>query len=179
MRLLPDRLKVDIRERVPVAFIQVGSRIALVDAHGVVMELPARSRSQYSFPVISGVGDPEPLSTRAARMKIYLKLISELDAEGANYSKDLSEVDLSDPEDVKIIVADPAGAVLVHLGPSGFLERFQIYKAHVQQWRRQFRKLESVDLRYENQVVVNPDLRSVPPAKAAEPAAPPAARKKP
>src|SRR5687767_4396697 len=42
MRLLPDRVKVEIRERVPVAFIQVGSRIALIDAHGVVMELPAK-----------------------------------------------------------------------------------------------------------------------------------------
>jgi cell division protein FtsQ len=140
------------------------------------MELPARSRAQYSFPVISGVGDPEPLSTRAARMKIYMQLIRELDTDGASYSKDLSEVDLSDPEDVKVIVGDPAGAVLVHLGPSGFLERFKIYKAHVQQWRQQFRKLESVDLRYENQVVVNPDLRSFQP-RAAAPAAQPAKKK--
>jgi hypothetical protein len=28
----------------------------------------------------------------------------------------------------------------------------------VQQWRQQFQKLESVSLRYENQVIVNPDL---------------------
>ena len=45
----------------------------------------------------------------------------------------------------------------MHLGSSNFLERFQVYVAHVQEWRAQFQKLESVDLRYEHQVIVNPD----------------------
>ena len=30
--------------------------------------------------------------------------------------------------------------------------------SHVQEWRQQFQKLESVNLRYDNQVIVNPDL---------------------
>ena len=83
--------------------------------------------------------------------------MKELDAGGADYSRDLSDVDLSDPDDVKATVTDPQGAVLVHLGSSNFLERFKIYVAHVQEWRAQFQKLESVDLRYEHQVIVNPD----------------------
>ena len=66
-------------------------------------------------------------------------------------------MDLSDPEDVKATVADPQGAVLVHLGSGNFLERFRIYITHVQEWRAQFLKLTSVDLRYEHQVIVNPD----------------------
>ena len=79
--------------------------------------------------------DTEPVSTRAARMKMYVQLIKELDAGGAHYSRDLSDVDLSDPDDVKATVTDPKGAVLVHLGSSNFLERFKIYVAHVQEWR--------------------------------------------
>ena len=31
--------------------------------------------------------------------------------------------------------------------------------SHVQQWRQQFQKLESVNLRYDNQVIVNPDMQ--------------------
>jgi cell division protein FtsQ len=154
-RLLPDRLTVYIRERTPVAFVQIGSRIGLIDARGVLMDLPRNAK--YSFPVIRGVGEAEPLSTRTVRMKIYSRLVRELDADGAHYSKDLSEVDLYDPEDVKVTTSDPAGAVLIHLGSEQFLERYKVYMAHVQEWRQQFHKLESVDLRYDRQIIVNPD----------------------
>ena len=43
-----------------------------------------------------------------------------------------------------------------------FLEHFKVYVAHVQEWRTQFQKLESVDLRYEHQVIVNPDSQLAP-----------------
>lgn len=169
MRLLPDRLQVSVTERKPVAFVQIGSRISLMDPHGVVMEMPAARQKQYSFPVVMGMSESEPRSTREARMKIYSALIGALDSQGGRYSEDLSEVDLSDPEDVKITVADPAGAVLVHLGSSHFLERYQVYLAHVAEWRQQFQRLDSVDLRYERQIIVNPDPRR---AASIAPAAP-------
>jgi cell division protein FtsQ len=157
MRLLPNRLRIEIRERTPVAFVQIGSRIALIDGLGVVMDLPAGAARKYSFPVIVGIGHSEPLSTRAARMKIFAQLVRDLDSGGSHYSHDLSEVDLSDPEDVKVTVADPNGEVLVHLGSSDYLERFKVYVAHIQEWRQQFQKVRSVDLRYDRQVIVNPD----------------------
>ncbi len=91
-------------------------------------------------------------------MKIYSDLISQLDSGGAHYSQDLSEVDLSDPDDVKVAVSDSQGEVLVHLGSSNYLDRYKVYVSHVQQWRQQFSKLDSVDLRYDRQVIVNPDL---------------------
>ena len=170
MRLLPNRLKVVVHERTPVAFVEINSHIQLIDAGGVIMEPPANSQANYSFPVIVGMTDAEPLSTRAARMKMYMQLETELDAGGAHYSRDLSDVDLSDPDDLKATVTDPHGAVLVHLGSSNFMERFKIYVTHVQEWRTQFQKLQSVDLRYEHQVIVNPDAVPVA-AKADAPAA--------
>jgi cell division protein FtsQ len=157
MRLLPNRLKIVLKERTPVAFVEMNSHIELIDANGVIMELPANQPTKYSFPVILGISDADPLSTRAARMKIYNQLIAELDSGGAHYSSNLSDVDLSDPDDVKATVTDPHGAVLVHLGSSNFLGHFKVYVAHVQEWRTQFQKLESVDLRYDHQVIVNPD----------------------
>jgi cell division protein FtsQ len=157
MRFYPNRLRVEIEERTPVAFARIGSRIALIDSDGVVMDLPVGGHHQYSFPVIVGMGEAEPLSTRAARMDIYTQLIHELDSGGARYSQDLSEVDLSDPDDVKVMVNDPSGAVLVHLGAGNFLQRYKIYVTHVAEWRQQFQKLDSVDLRYDRQIIVNPD----------------------
>ncbi|MGA9814234.1 MAG: FtsQ-type POTRA domain-containing protein [Terriglobales bacterium] len=157
MRFIPNRLKVEIHERTPVAFARVGSRILLTDAGGTLMELPGRKK--YSFPVIVGMNSGEPPSTRSARMKIYNDVVSQLDAEGARYSQELSEIDLSDPDDVKVTANNRAGEVLVHLGSSHYLERYKIYVTHVQEWQQQFDKLESVDLRYDRQIIVNPDLQ--------------------
>ena len=159
MRFVPNRLRIELHERTPVAFARIGSRISLIDAGGTLMETPLGRKKKFSFPVILGMNPSEPQSTRAARMKIYNQLVSELDSGGAHYSQDLSEVDLSDSEDVKVLASDAGGEVLVHLGSSDFLERFKIYVSHVQEWRQQFSRLDSVDLRYEHQIIVNPDLQ--------------------
>jgi cell division protein FtsQ len=159
MRFVPNRLRIEIHERTPVAFARVGSKILLIDPVGTLMDLPAAGKKKYSFPVILGMNPGEPTSTRAARMKIYNDLVSQLDAGGAHYSQDLSEVDLSDAEDVKVVASDPQGEVLVHLGSSNYLERYKVYVSHVREWRQQFDKLESVDLRYDRQIIVNPDLQ--------------------
>jgi cell division protein FtsQ len=157
MRLYPNRVRIELHERTPVAFVAVNSHIAVIDAHGVIMDPPPGAQTAYSFPVIVGMSDNEPLSTRSARMKIYATLIKELDSTGAHYSQNLSEVDLSDPDDIKATVSDPKGAVFIHLGSSNFLQRFQVYVAHVQEWRSQYSPLESIDLRYDGQVIVNPE----------------------
>ena len=169
MRFVPNHLKIEIHERTPVAFARLGSKILLIDAKGTLMDIPPATRKKHSFPVILGMNPGEPASTRAARMKIYNDLLSQLDSGGAHYSQELSEVDLSDPEDVKALATGRDGEVLVHLGSSDYLERYRIYIAHVQEWRQQFDKLESVDLRYEHQIVVNPDLRGMkqPPLSSA------------
>jgi cell division protein FtsQ len=157
MRFVPNRLQVEIHERTPVAFARVGPRMSLIDAGGTLMELSPKRK--YSFPVILGMNPGEPLSTRAPRMKAYGEMVRDLDSGGARYSQDLSEVDLTDLEDVKVRVNDPAGDVLVHLGSSDYLRRYRIYVTHAQGWRQQFQKLESVDLRYDNQIIVNPELQ--------------------
>ena len=169
MRFVPNRLKVEIHERTPVAFARVGPRMALIDGGGTLMELSPKHK--FSFPVILGMNPGEPLSTRAPRMKTYSEMVSELDSGGARYSQDLSEVDLSDLEDVKVRVNDPAGDVLVHLGSSDYLRRYKIYVTHAQAWRQQFQKLESVDLRYDNQIIVNPDMERTAKTAALSPAA--------
>ena len=160
MRLLPNRIAVDTQERTPVAFVQIGPRVSLIDANGVIMGMPADRHTKYSFPVIHGISDTEPLSSRAAAMKIYDRMAGELDSggkDGAQYTRQISEVDLSDPEDVKVMADEGGGALLIHLGSSNFLDRYKLYLAHIGEWRQQFQNLQSVDLRYDGQIIVNPD----------------------
>jgi cell division protein FtsQ len=158
MRFWPNRLRVDLRERTPEAFVRIGSRIALIDSNGVVMDLPSAGKKKFSFPVIVGFESAEPLSKRAASMKIYESLMDALNSGGANYGRNLSEVDLSEPDDVKVGVANSTGVVVIHLGSRNFLERYKIYVAHALEWQQQYDRLQTVDLRFDGQIVVNPDL---------------------
>ena len=168
MRLLPDRVSVAIVERTPVAFVRTGTQIGLVDANGVLFDLPepamqqagaggaaiARGLPHYSFPVLTGISAADPLSTRAARMRIYMGFMAALDATGENISRKLSEVDVSSPEDVRAVVPDAGGDILVHFGEERFLERYHAYRDHLAEWRAQYPRLASADMRYERQVVL-------------------------
>jgi cell division protein FtsQ len=171
MRFVPNRLRVEIHERTPVAFARIGSHVSLIDAGGTLMDLSPGGKYKYSFPVIAGMNAGEPHATRATRMKNYVELVRQLDSDGAHYSQELSEVDLTDTDDVKVVAGGSNGDVLVHLGSNNYLQRYKTYVTHAQQWRQQFSKLESVDLRYDGQIIVNPDLEGMPRQPALTPAA--------
>jgi len=171
MRLLPDRFRIAIVERTPVAFVRQGSRIGLVDASGVLLDMASEGDSpaaeHYSFPVVTGIAAEEPLSTRAARMKLFGRFMKELGASSAT----VSEVDLSNPEDVKALVADGGSDILVHFGSQDFLHRYELYEKNLPGWKKEFPRLASADMRYERQVVLEMQAVPVSPNETA-PAAP-------
>jgi len=173
MRLLPNRMRVSIVERTPVAFVRQGNHIGLVDGSGVLLDMPADAKAEahYSFPVVTGISGEEPLSTRAARMKIYERFTADLDGGGDKISQGLSEVDLSNPEDVKAMIPDHTSEVQVHFGDDQFLDRYRKYEAHLAEWRTQYPKLSSVDMRYERQVVLEMEPGSVGASAAPQAAA--------
>ncbi len=72
-------------------------------------------------------------------------------------SEQLSEVDLSDPEDVKVLMPEQGSDILAHFGDEKFLSRYKNYKSHLAEWRQQYPHLASVDLRYDHQVVLEMD----------------------
>jgi cell division protein FtsQ len=156
MRLLPNRVRVSVVERTPVAFVRQGSHIGLVDGNGVLLTMPvdAQAKEHYSFPVVTGILGSDPVSTRAARMKIFERFTSELDGSGEKISEELSEVDLANPEDVQALIPDHSTEILVHFGEDNFLERYRRFKEHLPEWRTLYPKLSSVDMRYEQQVVL-------------------------
>jgi cell division protein FtsQ len=156
MRLLPDQIRVSVVERRPVAFLRQGQRIGLVDSNGVLLSMPPAVMSQhhYSFPVVTGIDGRDPLTSRRNRMTVYLRLLGELDANGKHLSDQISEIDLTDPEDAHVLMPEQGTGIVAHFGEDNFLERYQRYKAHIAEWRQQYPKLAEVDLRYEQQVVL-------------------------
>ena len=156
MRLLPNQIRIAIKERVPIAFVRFGSDIKLVDADGVVLSMSpeAMTRRHYSFPVVTGIDPRAPLASRRARMAVYRNLIGALDSTGKHYSEQISEIDLTDAEDARVLMPEQGADILAHFGDDRFLDRYQRYMAHIAEWRRQYPHLSAVDLRYDNQVVL-------------------------
>ena len=155
MRIWPNQLRVAITERTPIAFARDGNLVRLVDADGVLLALPGAAAQRYSFPVINGLSSGEPASTRAASMRMYRQFVHALDADGGHASATLSEVDLSDPQDIHAIFSGAARNPMVHFGDADFLARYQVYRAHLTEWLKEYPALNSVDVRYGNQVVLD------------------------
>jgi len=156
MRLLPDQIRVAVVERQPVAFTRRVQQIGLVDANGVLLSMSAATMAKrhYSFPVLTGIDAGDPAGSRKARIALYLRLMTELDADGKHNSEQISEIDLTDPEDARVLMPEQGADILAHFGEDHFLERYQRYKAHIAEWRQQYPNLAAVDLRYDNQVVL-------------------------
>ena len=156
MRLLPDQIRVSIVERQPVAFTRQGNQIGLVDANGVLLSMSpaAMARHHYSFPVLTGIDPGDPAQARKTRMAVYLRLMAELDSAGQHYSEQISEIDLTDPEDARVMMPEQGTDILAHFGEDRFLERYRRYQEHIAEWRQQYPHLAAVDLRYDRQVVL-------------------------
>jgi cell division protein FtsQ len=156
MRLLPNQLRVAIRERQPIAFVQIHGRVELADVDGVILTMTPQQMAErhYSFAVVDGINPGDPLSVRRARMHTYQRFIAELDSTGEHISAQVSEVDLSDPDDVRATVPGNGSDLLLHFGQEDFLPRWRNYQAHIAQWQEQYPHLASIDLRYDHEVVL-------------------------
>lgn len=170
-RALPNRIEVEITERTPVAFLREGNELALVDAHGVILDRPVSG--DFHFPVVTGINSETPLDDREQRMQLYSKFLQEIESERAGAADQVSEVDLSDPRDVRASITgldQDSGPVVVHFGNSDFAGKYQTLADDFGVWRAKAGRIESVDLRFSREAVVNQDTSAaalVSPKKAA------------
>ena len=156
MRFLPDHLSVNIVERTPVALVMQGNQVELVDADGVILSMPPAMMAQhhYSFPVIHGIDAKDSLEARRTRMAVYQRFAAELDQNNQHLMNQVSEIDLTDPEDLRATMPEQGTDILAHFGEDQFLHRLQIYKANIAEWHRRFPRMIGVDLRYNGEVPV-------------------------
>ena len=178
-RALPNRLQVEIRERTPIAFVREDSDMALVDVHGVILDRPLEG--DFHFPVVTGIGPEMPLEDREKRMQLYSGFAQQIDAARAGALDQVSEVDLSDEHDVRATLTglsggdtsagQPDAPVTVRFGDSEFASKYQTLVQDIGQWRAKAGPVESVDLRFSREAVVNQDTASVAQLRPPKPVA--------
>jgi cell division protein FtsQ len=160
-RVLPNRVRVDITERTPVAFLRTANDLSLVDENGVILDRPLEGN--FHFPVAAGLSENMPLATRAQRMQQFVQFMKEIEQSQPGAGDHVSEVDLSDASDMRATLTglgaagERAEPVLVHFGDTDFGNRYYLLTQNIDQWRANSGRIESVDLRFSGQVVVNPE----------------------
>jgi cell division protein FtsQ len=164
-RVFPNRIRVEVTERTPVAFLRTPSDLSLVDSHGVILEKPGEG--DFRFPVVSGISESTSPDARAERMNSYVEFMKEIELTQPGADDHISEVDLSDAADLRVTLTglgsaqDNAPAILVHFGDSDFGNRYHLLAENIDQWRSGAGGVDSVDLRFARQVVVNPESRTM------------------
>src|ERR1039457_1503823 len=129
-RVWPDRLVISIRERKPVAFVSFRSGPLLIDAQGILLEQPALA--QFSFPVLSGVREEETDAERRGHVRTFLQVQEEL----GYLAKEISEVDASDPDNIRAVAQVDRRVVRLLLGDGNYALRFQNFLNHYAEIRK-------------------------------------------
>lgn len=172
-RILPNRLRVVVTERTPVAFARNGNELALIDSHGIILDRPRDE--DFHFPIVSGVAEDLPREQREKRMQTYEEFMKSIDLVGFPFadrekkmitiihpSEKVSEIDLSNPKDLRVVMTgltsvNDSQAVTIHFGYGEFTGKFKMLVDNFSQWQANAGHVQSIDLQYSRQVVVNPD----------------------
>ena len=153
-RAYPHHLTVRVEEREPVAFVNVEGRLKLIDREGVLLERP--EKAAFDFPVLAGLDSRLSPPERRSRLDLYREFMRQISSEAAPSGWVVSEVDLSDSDDLKAVVVRENKNLELHLGRDEFGERFHNFLALVPELVKGDVTAASVDLRYGNQIVVSP-----------------------
>ena len=147
-RIWPDRLIVRVRERKPVAFVSARTGVLLIDAHGMLLEQPAQA--QFSFPVLSGVREEDSDTTRQDRVRSFLDFQQDM----GYLSKDISEVDATDPDNIRVVAQVDRRAVILLMGDGNFSRRYQNFVNHYPEIRKRSPAARTFDLRLDDRIMV-------------------------
>jgi cell division protein FtsQ len=192
-RALPNRVEIEVVERTPIAYLRQGSDLSLVDAHGVILERP--TKGAFHFPVVTGISSEMAQEDRERRMQLYAGFAQQIEAARPGALEKVSDVDLADVNDLRANLTGLAGGsaarnatpnsatsnsssawgqtdapLLVHFGDGDFETKYRNLVENIGQWRATAGRVDSIDMRFSREAVVNPD--TTPVARPASKTAP-------
>jgi cell division septal protein FtsQ len=155
-RALPDTLRVEIKERAPLALAEA-EQLQLMDEDGTLIEPYGPRTSAFDLPIVRGLKgvSPQVVRDRAQRAGGLLRDLGELSAE-------VSEVDVEDEADLRVVLRG-AGEVLRMGGPP-YRKKLQTYLELRPDLARRCPAAEYFDLRFRDRIFVKEPNEISPPA---------------
>jgi cell division protein FtsQ len=159
-RILPNRIRVGVTERTPIAFLRNGTELALIDTHGVILDRPRGEN--FQFPIVTGLTENMARDERGRRMQTYQEFLRDIDMVRANSSDRVSEIDLSNPKGLRVVMTGIAApgdpqAVTIQFGQNDFAGKYRMVVDNFAQWQASNGRVRSIDLQYSRQVILNTD----------------------
>jgi cell division protein FtsQ len=159
-RILPASMKIYVQERVPSVIAEIGNELELLDSEGILLDQYNASYGKLDVPVFRGLrGDSAAAymvfqEDNSARVRLGVQVLAELEAGSPEFTRAISELDLSDPGNVQVLLIDDSAEV--SLGDRDFLKRFQAFMAEYDKVKEKYGEIISVDLRFYPQIVYRP-----------------------
>jgi cell division protein FtsQ len=159
-RVLPASLEVYVEERVPSAIAEIGGELELLDNEGVLLDRYDPSYGKLDVPVFTGLRGDSAAAYKAlqeensSRVRLGVQLLTELASGSSDLTRDISEIDLSDPGNVKVLLVNDTAEI--YLGDRDFLKRFQAFLAQYEQVKSEYGEMASVNLRFFPDIVYSP-----------------------
>jgi cell division protein FtsQ len=161
-RTLPDTLRVQVRERVPLALAEL-ERLYLMDGDGALIDIYGPRTAAFDLPIVRGLQRAEPEDRRegAILAGALLRDLGDLGAE-------VSEVEVEKNGDLRVVLKG-AGEV-VRMGAPPHRSRLLTFLSLRKELRVRCPRAEWFDLRFRDRIYVMQPPDAVTPAAIAAPA---------
>jgi cell division protein FtsQ len=162
-RVLPAELIVEIEERRPAVILEIRGDLMIADSDGILLDRYDEKYGKIDMPVFRGLlGDSAEGYRRrkeenSERVRVGLRLLAELESGSENYARSISEIDVSDPQNLRVLLVDDTAEI--EIGSRDFLKRFRGLMNSMrkyQELKEQYGEIASVDLRYDGQILYRP-----------------------
>jgi cell division septal protein FtsQ len=161
-RTLPDTLRVEIREREPLALAEL-ERLYLMDGDGSLIDLYGPRTAGFDLPIVRGLAGTsgEARRDRAQRAGTLLRDLGDL-------AREVSELEVEPSGDLRLVLRG-AGEV-VRMGPPPWRDRFLTFLGLRKELAARCPDTEYFDLRYRDRIFAKQ--RAAPPVAASVTPAP-------
>lgn len=146
-RLWPNRVAVDIEERVPVALVPSTPPV-LIDADGYL--LTPRGKVPPRYPVLNGLRDRDSAAIRKERVRRMQLVLGEVGA----YRKNVLEVDVASAENPRLVYQHGDQVLTLAMGSEKYKEKLDHLFAHYDTIRDRLSDNPVLDLRLEERITI-------------------------
>ncbi len=152
-RIWPNRIDIAVEEREPVAFVHLDPvrrgqpvRPRLIDMEGEI--LPVVEHRNFSLPVLTGIRDGQNRDERVRLVGVMAQLLRELGEPGRR----VSEIDVSNPGNVRIVYPTAHRAITLILGDRQWRQRLEKFLRHYPEIRQNMPRAIELDLRLDGHI---------------------------
>jgi hypothetical protein len=135
-----------------VAFVQLPGpvegvlRVALIDAEGVILTPPQRAR--YTLPVLRGISLEQSPAARKRQVAAAMRFVDEIGELAGRFS----EIDVAEPENIKVVGEAGGRVVSLMLGNRNYLPRLRNFLKHFEEIQQRVPNAVAFDLRLDDRI---------------------------